>query len=46
MLRLFLYTLYMVLGSGPVEKLKKFDLSVLETFNPDILLLEIGTDDL
>ena len=27
-----------------VEKLKKFDLSVLETFKPDILLLEIGTN--
>ena len=27
-----------------VEKLKKFDLSVIETFKPNILLLEIGTN--
>ena len=33
-------------GGRTVEKLKKFDLSVLETFKPDILLLEIGTNDL
>ena len=27
-----------------VEKLKTFDLSVLQTFKPDILLLDIGTN--
>lgn len=33
-------------GGRTVQKIKQYDLSVIEKVNPDILILEIGTNDL
>ena len=33
-------------GGRTVEKVKKYDISVISSFKPDIIILEIGTNDL
>ncbi len=33
-------------GGRTVEKVKKYDISVISSFKPDIIILELGTNDL